>query len=146
MQTPFRRRLSAARVLMAMVFVFSGIGKVLHYTSTLEVMEGLGVRGAALLLPLATAIEIGGGLALALGYEVRWTSLLLAAYLVPVTLVFHRFWAYSGATRQAELVEVLKNLSIIGGLAMTSLYQRVLEAFTGGTLIELRRERPRRAS
>jgi putative oxidoreductase len=129
---------------MSLIFLVSGFSKIFNYSATLEVMQSLGLWGSSLLLPLATAIEIIGGLALLRGTQLRWTSLVLAAYLVPVTLAFHRFWSFSGATRQGELVEFLKNLSIIGGLLSVSLYQRVLDAFTGGTLIELKREKSER--
>jgi len=125
---------------MALIFLISGASKLLNYATTLEVMRSMGVMGAAALLPIATAIEILGGIALVTGFQLQWSSLLLAAYLVPVTLVFHRFWAFSGVTRQVELVELLKNTSIMGGLVMISLYQSVLQAFTGGTLIELKRD------
>jgi putative oxidoreductase len=36
--------------------------------------------------------------------------------MVPVTLVFHDFWALQGAAHQQQLVEFLKNVAIAGGL------------------------------
>ena len=128
----------ASRVCLALIFLVSGLAKVFNYSATLEVMKSMGIWGSSLLLPLAAATEILGALALIRGFQLKWTGLVLAAYLIPVTLTFHRFWAFSGATRQAELIDFLKNTSIIGGLAALSIYQRILETFTGGSLIELR--------
>ena len=137
MNSPFRTKLAGARILVAMIFIVSGAFKLTHYAATLEMMRALGVWGSAALLPAATAIELGCGLALAAGWQTRWTSLLLAAYLVPVTLVFHRFWTLSGVGRQDQLIQFLKNCAIIGGLSLHALEQRVLNAFTGGTLVQI---------
>jgi uncharacterized membrane protein YphA (DoxX/SURF4 family) len=68
------------------------------------------------------------------------TALLLAIYLVPVTFIFHAFWMNTGLARQESLIHFLKNTCIIGGLLSVSFQQKVLQAFTGGTLIQLRRE------
>lgn len=147
MDAPFKLKLTGARILLAAIFLISGMAKLTHYSATLEVMRSMNLWGAGLLLPMATAIELLGGLALATGWQTRWASLLLAAYLIPVTLAFHRFWAFSGVIRQSELIEFLKNLAIIGGLSLHALEQRVLDAFTGGTLVQLRQEtRPQRRS
>ncbi len=145
MDAPFRLKLTGARILVSAIFLVSGMAKLTHYSATLEVMRSMNLWGAGALLPAATAIELLGGLALATGWQTRWASLLLAAYLVPVTLAFHRFWAFSGVTRQSELIEFLKNAAIMGGLTLHALEQRVLDAFTGGTLVQLRNEtRPQR--
>ncbi|HYT56152.1 MAG TPA: DoxX family protein, partial [Verrucomicrobiae bacterium] len=53
----------------------------------------------------------------------RWGALLLFLYLIPVTLIFHNFWAYSGIEMQTQLVNFLKNLSIMGGLLLVAAYQ-----------------------
>jgi putative oxidoreductase len=41
---------------------------------------------------------------------------LLAAFLVPVTLIFHGFWNYVGAEQQMQMANFLKNIAIMGGL------------------------------
>lgn len=61
-------------------------------------------------------VELGGGLALLFGYQARLAAALLALWLVPVTLTFHNFWAFHGPDQQAQVVNFLKNLAIIGGL------------------------------
>jgi putative oxidoreductase len=42
--------------------------------------------------------------------------LILALYLVPVTLLCHNFWAYHGMDQQMQMINFLKNLAILGGL------------------------------
>jgi putative oxidoreductase len=65
---------------------------------------------------VATALEIFGAVSLLLGLKARWGALALLVFLVPVTLVFHGFWAAPPDQRQMQMVEFLKNVSIGGGL------------------------------
>ena len=65
-------------------------------------------------------IEIGGGLMLLTGYKARYAALVIAVWLVPVTLVFHNFWAVPAAQQQDQMINFLKNLAIIGGLLVTA--------------------------
>ena len=46
----------------------------------------------------------------------RAAAILLALYLVPVTLTMHNFWAVTGAAQQEQMFNFLKNLALIGGL------------------------------
>jgi putative oxidoreductase len=132
--------LAMGRFGLGLIFLISGISKVLNYDSTLQLMVDQGVGGASILLPVATGMEILGSIALILGYRIQLASLLLAAYLVPVTLMFHRFWALTGDARQIQTIQFLKNLSILGGLVLTYAYQRILDSFTAGTLTTIRRD------
>ena len=135
-----KRQLVIGRSLLGLIFLVAGLSKVFNYASTLNLMRDAGMRGAGLFLPLAILVEVGGALALVTGARVRSASLLLAAYLVPVTLIFHRFWSVAGEARQIQTIEFLKNCSIFGGLYLTATYQRILDSFTSGTVTELRRE------
>jgi putative oxidoreductase len=67
---------------------------------------------------LTIAIEVGGGLLLILGKQTRWAALALAAFVVPVTLVFHAFWSADAASFQDQLTHFLKNVAIFGGLLL----------------------------
>ena len=140
MPTLVARQLAFSRVLIALVFFAAGMSKLLDYSTTVALLGAAGVPIPGALLPASIAIELGGSVALALGFRPRLTAMMLAAYLVPVTLLFHAFWNSTGPARQDQLVHFLKNASIIGGLLTLSFQQKVLSAFMGGTLIELRRE------
>jgi putative oxidoreductase len=140
MPTRIRRQLLFSRTLMALVFLAAGISKPFNYAATLEFMRSAGVWTSALLLPASIAIELLGGLALATGFRPRITQLVLALYLVPVTLVFHRFWSVAGDARQETLVEFLKNAAICGGLLSMYYQQKLLDSFMGGTLVQIRKE------
>ena len=68
------------------------------------------------LLAGATALELVGVILLITGFKTRWGVAALVVFLVPVTLVFHDFWAVQGPQHQQQLVEFLKNVAIAGGL------------------------------
>jgi uncharacterized membrane protein YphA (DoxX/SURF4 family) len=58
-------------------------------------MTSEGMVAVTFFLFMAIAVELAGGLSLLLGFRARWGALLLAAFLIPVTLIFHDFWPAS---------------------------------------------------
>lgn len=118
----------AGRALMSVIFLVSGAGKMAHFSGVAGMMSKAGLPAASALLALSIAIEIGAGLLLLTGFKARYAALLLAAWLVPVSLTMHNFWAYTGAQQQEQMVNFLKNLALIGGL----LYFGVQSAGTTG--------------
>jgi putative oxidoreductase len=79
-------------------------------------MAAEGMAAVPVFLALAVLCELAGGLSILLGAKARWGALLLAAFLVPVTAIFHDFWTYQGQEMQAQMQHFMKNLTIIGGL------------------------------
>ena len=106
----------SARALLALIFIISGLGKIAAFDQTKGFMAGAGLPFPGLLLIATISIEIAGGICLLIGYKTRLASALLAAFLVPVTMVFHASHIGDPGQAQQQLVEVLKNLAIIGGL------------------------------
>jgi putative oxidoreductase len=49
-------------------------------------------------------------------------AILLIIFLVPVTLVFHNFWAYQGMDQQMQMANFLKNVGLAGGLALVAVF------------------------
>jgi putative oxidoreductase len=102
------------RVALATIFILSGLGKLAAWRGTAAYAASKGVPEA--LLAIATAFELLGGVSVLLGFRARWGALALLIFLVPVTLVFHNFWAAPPPQQQLEMVNFLKNLAIAGGL------------------------------
>lgn len=96
------------RILIALVFVISGIEKINGYSGTAAYMESHGLPGA--LLPLVILLELGGGIAIILGWFTRTVALLLALFCLATALVFH---ANIGDTMQ--YLNFMKNLAMAGG-------------------------------
>ncbi len=106
----------AGRILLSLIFIVSGFAKVAHWSGTAAMMASKGIPLVSASLLLTILVELGGGLALLIGYRTRLVALALALYLVPVTLLFHNFWAYQGMDQQMQMINFLKNLAILGGL------------------------------
>jgi putative oxidoreductase len=108
------------RLLMSVIFLLSGAGKLMQFTGTATMMAGKGIPLATVALAITLLIEVGGGLALLIGFKVRYIAPIMALWLVPVTLVFHNFWAYQGADQQNQMANFLKNVAIMGGLLIAA--------------------------
>ena len=78
-----------SRLLLAQLFIIAGFGKIGGYAGTQGYMEAMGVPGV--LLPLVIILELGGGIALLLGYRTKIVALLLAGFCLLSALFFHNF-------------------------------------------------------
>ena len=101
-----------ARVLVAYIFIVAGYGKISGYEATAGYMEAMGVPSA--LLPLTILVELGGGLALLLGFQTRFAAFGLAVFSLITAFIFH-----GGAE---DAINLMKNLSIAGGLFFVMLH------------------------
>src|SRR5207302_8762253 len=104
------------RVALGTIFVVSGLGKLAAWQGTAAYAGSKGVP--EILLAIATALELLGAVSVVVGFRARWGALALLIFLVPVTLVFHNFWAVPAEQQQMEMANFLKNLAIGGGLSM----------------------------
>jgi uncharacterized membrane protein YphA (DoxX/SURF4 family) len=74
------------------------------------------------LVKVNAGVQVGAGLALAVGFAPRVVALLLGATLVPTTIAGHPFWnERDPAVRNAQLVQFGKNAGVLGGLLAAAL-------------------------
>lgn len=97
------------RILISLIFVLSGLNKIAGYAGTQAYMEAMGVPG--MLLPLAILLEVGGGLAVMIGWRTRTMALLLAGFTLLTAVAFHADFG-----DKMQLIMFMKNLAITGGL------------------------------
>src|SRR4051812_45690007 len=90
------------RVALGAIFILSGLNKITAWQGVAGYAASKGVPG--FLLAVATALELLGGISVVLGFRARWGALALLVFLVPVTLVFHNFWAAPPAEYQMQMV------------------------------------------
>src|SRR5579872_2187879 len=114
--------LLAARLLVAPLFIYSGIGKILAFGVTASRLPGGEGGFGSLLAAGSIVIELGGPLALILGIWTRYASIALAIFTILATLMFHNFWASPPAQFVAQLVNFGKNLGLIGLFAMLAAF------------------------
>lgn len=106
------------RILLSLLFIWSGFGKWNHFAGTAGYMAQHGLPFVHVLLVITIIIELGGGLLIFFGLYSRWIALLMFLFIIPVTLVFHNFWAADAAHYQMQLINFMKNVSIMGGMLM----------------------------
>jgi len=125
--------LLAARFGVGAIFLISGAGKLAAWSATAAFAGSKGVP--TVLLAAATAMEVLGAISVLTGWKARWGAAALVVFLVPVTLVFHNFWAYQGAEAQLQRIQFLKNIGIGGGLLA------IFAAGPGALSVDARRSR-----
>lgn len=96
------------RVLIALVFVISGIQKITGYSGTEAYMVSHGVPGT--LLPLVILLELGGGIAIILGFFTRTVALVFALFCIATAVIFHGNFAAHG-----QMTSFLKDVALAGG-------------------------------
>jgi putative oxidoreductase len=112
----------AGRILIALIFLLSGIDKFAHYSGTLGYMTKAGLPFPQVLLVVSGVVEIACALAIIVGWKTRLAALGLVIWMIPVTLLFH-----NPAAGQEAMIHFMKNVAITGGLL-------VLFAFGPGAL------------
>jgi len=98
------------RVLLVLIFVNSGIGKIGNFEGTTQYMAQHGMPYASFFLAGAIFLELVGSITVILGYFTRFGALLLIIFLIPTTLIFHTNFA-----DQVQMIMFMKNVSMLGG-------------------------------
>ncbi|MEM7080989.1 MAG: DoxX family protein [Pseudomonadota bacterium] len=105
------------RFLLGLYFLIPGITKITGWDGTAEYMAAHGVPLISVLLPLTILIQVGGGIALMIGYRAALVAFVLAGLTLVINLYMHDFWNVTEAVAQAhETQNFVKNLAIFAGL------------------------------
>ena len=100
-----------ARVLLAHIFILAGVSKITAFAGTQGYMESVGVPG--MLLPLVILLELGGGLAILVGWKTKLVSYALAVFSIIAAIIFH-----SNLGDQMQMIMFMKNFAIAGGFLL----------------------------
>ena len=101
------------RIFYSAIFIMSGPN---HFKAEIiGYAASQGVPLASIAVPLSGIIALLGGLSIALGYRAKLGAWLIVLFLVPVTLMLHRFWGVSDPqVAGLQLAMFMKNLSLLG--------------------------------
>lgn len=99
------------RIMLALIFILAGIGKVMDPSGTSGYMESMGVP-SVLLWP-TVALEIFGGIAIAVGYRTAIAAVALALFSIAAAVLFH-----SNFADKMQITLFLKNIAMAGGLLL----------------------------
>jgi putative oxidoreductase len=104
------------RILIAVIFLLSGIGKIGNFAGTAGYMASKGVPMTELLLVITIIAEVGSAVLLILGWKARLAAAVLFLWMIPVTLTFHNFWTAPADQQMVQQIMFLKNLAMMGGM------------------------------
>ena len=109
----------AGRVALATIFFMSAVGnKIPHFQDVAGVMAKVGVPAPQLMLAGAIVFLAVGSVSVVLGLKARFGASLLLVFLVLATYYFHAFWLLEGTEQQAQMIQFMKNLSLMGAMLM----------------------------
>jgi putative oxidoreductase len=106
------------RVLIAALFLPSGYGKLMAFSSFATSLASKGVPYPEIAAGLLGAAEFLGPLALIIGLWPRWTAVALIGFTATMLWLTHGPLMTGLVLRPRQNVEFFQNLAIIGGLLM----------------------------
>ncbi len=104
------------RMLLALLFVPAGFGKIGGFAGTVGYIASKGVPLPELAAAAAIGVELGLGLLLLVGWQTRWAALGIAIFTVVITFIFHNFWALPAEQVMQQQQAFFKNIAVVGGL------------------------------
>jgi len=110
------------RVLLALIFIIAGFGKITGFDGTVGYMQAYNVPMTQVLAVLAIIVELGGGLMIAVGWKARWGAAAIFIFVLIASFIFHAFWAVPADQAQLQNIMFMKNLAIMGGMLYIIVY------------------------
>jgi uncharacterized membrane protein YphA (DoxX/SURF4 family) len=118
-----------ARMLVAAVYLSASTSVIQNAEHMTAAPEALGLPEPVRMVQAHGALNLVGGLMLALGIKPKLAAWALVANLIPTTLGGHRFWEEDDdAGRMGQQVHFFKNVSLLGGLFAVIAMERYHDA------------------
>ena len=107
------------RLFFVLIFLMSGP---LHFSKQeVAYAAAQGVPLPAILVPFSGLLAVAGGLSILLGYRAKLGAWLIVLFLIPVTLMLHKFWTVTDPMMaQLQMILFMKNVSMVGGALLIS--------------------------
>ena len=108
----------SGRLMIATIFLMSAVGnKIPKFNDVATYMASEGVPLPQVMLAGAIVFLIAGSLSVIAGFKIRLGAALLLVFLVLATYYFHDFWRFEGQEQQMQMIQFMKNLSLMGTMA-----------------------------
>ena len=104
------------RVLIALLFLPAGIGKISGFAGAVAYASSAGMPMPQVAVAIGLVIEIVGGLAILLGWQIRWAALILGFFTLVASFFFHNFWGVPAEAAGMQQLLFWKNIAVVGGL------------------------------
>ncbi|MDB5868308.1 MAG: DoxX family protein [Polaromonas sp.] len=119
------------RILLALLFVPAGFGKITGFAATAGYIASKGVPFPELAAAAAVGVELGLGMLLLIGWQTRWAALSIAFFTVVITFIFHNFWAVPAEQVMQQQQSFFKNIAVVGGLLTVAAWGAGAWSFDG---------------
>ena len=110
------------RVLLVLMFLVGGYGKITGFDGTIGYMQAYNMPMTQVLAVIAIIIELGGGIMIAVGWKARWAAAALFIFVLVASFIFHAFWTVPADQAQLQNIMFMKNLAIMGGMLYIIVY------------------------
>lgn len=107
-----------ARILLSGMFIYSGFDKIPGFDGLVGYIASKGMPLPQLMAIGAIVVELGAGLLLLVGWKARWAALAIFLFIIPTTLIFHKFWMAPPEQVMSQQINFMKNVTIMGGMLM----------------------------
>jgi putative oxidoreductase len=105
------------RSFLVAIFLLAALGnKIPHFDEVAKLMGSVGIPAPEFMLAGAILFLITGSLSVMLGFRARIGASLLLTFLVLATYFFHPFWKLQGIEQQMQMIQFMKNLSMMGAM------------------------------
>jgi putative oxidoreductase len=104
------------RLLLALLFLPAGFGKLTGFAKAAGYIASAGLPLPEVGAAIAIVVEIVGAIALILGYQTRAAALVLAAFTLVATVIFHNYWGVPADKAYVQQLMFFKNIAVVGGL------------------------------
>ena len=105
------------RVLMSLLFILGGWGKMMGAAATQAMFAKQGLPMVELAWILAVVVELGGGLAILFGLFTRPVGLIMAIWCVATALIAH-----TNLADRAQEIQFFKNMGLTGGFLYVAVF------------------------
>jgi putative oxidoreductase len=106
------------RFLLGFYFAQAGIRNFMKLDLHTGILAKKGVPMPRVSLLVALAVQVLGGISVALSIFPAIGAIGLIAFTIAANVLYHNFWAFSGDERTPHLNSVITNLAIIGGFLL----------------------------
>ena len=111
-----------ARILLALMFVLAGFGKLTGLEGTAGYIASKGLPLPMVLAVATGVLELVAGVLLIVGWQARWAALALAVFTLVASVLFHNYWAMPAEQQRMQQLMFMKNLAVTGGLLFVFAY------------------------
>jgi len=124
-----------ARLLLCSIFIWSGYAKLTDPSGTAQYFTGAGVPAPSLMVWVAIIVELGGGLAILLGFKARLAAIILAVWCIVTGFAVHLSAGMSSTDAMVafdNMIHFYKNLVMAGGMLYVTAFGAGALSFDNG--------------